>query len=405
MLSVWRPTVEADANLRHGLWLLLLGLSVGIAGMILPEKVVDGKGTLHSPKWFWSILMLVGLGGVAVSLPELWRLFEKYPPTTAHSDIIPQIEVMASRFMQGEFPYAVILDFGYPIHSPYMPFHWGPFMLSVKAAFEPRYIVLGIWTIAVLVYVWSVWKRVEPWIWQLGLSLLPGIFLYWLVHYHFVVFSHTVELMIAGYYLILGVCLLSRNPWVIGTGLLLCLLSRYAVVLWVPMFLLAYLWQMGWRKILYLGGMLLGGMLMLYVIPFLSQDWNLPLAGLEHHAGVTLTNWTHEPWFGPNGKPGALYRGAGLAGYFYEWWPGETKTQIQAVERAQLLLSGLLLLGLGILYWYKRKSLKLERFALGSLKIYLTVFFSLLALPIDYYFILPAVVSWPMLVSLLPSQR
>ena len=46
------------------------------------------------------------------------------------SDIIPVIQIMCKRVVNGLTPYCVFHDFGYPMQTGYLPMHWLPFTIA-----------------------------------------------------------------------------------------------------------------------------------------------------------------------------------------------------------------------------------------------------------------------------------
>ncbi|MEM6800675.1 MAG: hypothetical protein AAF696_04680 [Bacteroidota bacterium] len=394
LISWWRPGKEADANLIQSSLLFLSGMGVGIwavrRSFLASRNTIKGRQKFIPLSMLWFIFPVLSL---IILLPLLFPLFEKYAVSPQHSDIIPQIEVMARRFLNGEFPYAPIHDFGYELRSPYMPFHWGPFIVPESLGFDERWWVLSLWLVVYGIFTYFCIRRVKSIFPRFILIVLPGLFVYSLLRTNFVIFTHTVEVLILAYYVLLLIALFSENIWFIGTALICCLLSRYSLLFWAPLPFFILLVQKDYRKLGKLLALVVGGILLLYVIPFLSKDWTMPIQGLEHHAIVSLKNWTFEPWFGPNGKPGALYRGTGLAAFFFEYWPGDAKTQMSVVQNIQLFASALLLALFSLIYYRNHQRIQNTFYLMGSLKVMLVFFYSFLALPIDYYFIVPVFIS------------
>lgn len=395
LVSWWKPKADADINMVQASLIFILGIGIGVYALRKSFKKAEITPLVSKEHniLLSMLFYLLPIISIVILLPILNPLFEKYAIIPQNSDIIPQIEVMARRFLAGEFPYAPIHDFGYELRSPYMPLHWGPFVIPESFDFDDRWWVLGIWFAAYMVFAHTAIRNGKSLFHTSILCILPGLFVYLLLRNNFIVFSHTVELLILSYYFFLLSALNKGNVWLIGLGLLGCLLSRYSLLFWTPLLFLPFLLKKDYKILGKLLAISLGGILILYVIPFLSKDWSLPFQGLEHHGIVTLKNWTFEPWFGPNGKPGALYRGTGLAAFFFEFWPGEAATQMAAVQRIQFVGSGLLLALFSFIYYIKQETITLRLFWLASLKIMLCFFYSFLALPIDYYFIVPIFVS------------
>ena len=95
----------------------------------------------------------------------------------------------------------------------------------------------------------------------------------WLSHvwYHQQETAYSLESMIAGFYMLLLFSLFSKRPAVRILALMLCLLSRYSVVLWIPLYILVmYRNQVRWPACMTVYGVVI--LLVLYVIPFLIHD-------------------------------------------------------------------------------------------------------------------------------------
>ena len=228
---------------------------------------------------------------------------------------------------------------------------------------------------------------------------MPGLVLETYFDYDSLIFSHSVELIIAGYYLLLSTSLLKDKPYIQAGGIILCLLSRYFLIVWLPL----YFWTLfvkGEKKLaLKVGGIALTGVLILYVFPFLLRDTSIIRQGLDHHNFNTEKNWTFEPWQDADGKPGILFRGVGLGGYMYEFGPGSTSDQMKYMKWTQLIICFSALVGLGVFIWKYRIKADMHLFMLGSLKLMLVLFYSLLVLPVLYYFFVPLCISFPILLA------
>jgi hypothetical protein len=215
-----------------------------------------------------------------------------------------------------------------------------------------------------------------------GLSALPLWFTYSILDTIPDIFSLTVEPMIVGYYLLLvaGVLLPSRPLLVVA--LLLCLLSRYSLVFWVPLYVGLLYFNESRRWAWALTGLAAAGVLALYVVPILSHDWGLFLRVQKVYTETTLGEWHH---LNPAGKPVHLYNGIGLTNFFYRFAPGELLARLALAKLVHLAAVLAIVGGAALVYWRQRVPRTHYRlYAVIVLKLYLTTFYALLQVPYAY---------------------
>ena len=216
-----------------------------------------------------------------------------------------------------------------------------------------------------------------------------------------IIYGVTVEWLIAGYYLIFLASWRSRSAWIQALALLLCLLSRYALVFWLPILIL-YLWNLRGRMHVYKGIMItLGGLMLIYVLPFLARDPGSFSRGLAHHQRAAIDEWHGQPWQENLDQPYTLYKGVGLANRFYEMSDLPVEQRLQRLQRTQILLLIVwVIVSMGLFTWRVRKMIHPMYFLWGSLKIYLALFYHMLQLPYTYLFVVLVAINLPMLVRL-----
>jgi hypothetical protein len=107
---------------------------------------------------------------------------------------------------------------------------------------------------------------------------------------------------------------------------------------------------------------------------------------------------------GPDDTPDNLLQGLGFGVYFYEWFNLDIAGKLRMYKLAHLILSIGTVIGLGIYYLKCKANINYKLFLLGSLKIYLVVFYNFIQIPFHYLYLVPVFVSIPML-SVLLSQR
>lgn len=390
LISFWRN--NEVTGIEGGLVLLMVSLLISL----LPFWLAIRKGYEYRPlnppaqSWHWSqvaSLLILVMGFVSL-IPELIAIFAKTPISAKHSDIVPQIEVMVRRFFwEDTFVYQPITEFGHRIQSPYMPMQWGPFVISTGLGFDARWLAFGAYVASTLVFFRITQRTSLQSLERILLAALPVAFLAALIAYEKPIFAHTVELLICSYYLLLGMSILRGNIWMQGIALSLCLLSKFVIVLWAPVFVLSVFWDQSYKKGLLLGSIGIGAILICYVIPFLSQDWHIFEKGLAYHNTVCEKVWTNEKWNAPSGRPGLLEWGLGIGKYFFDYWPGEVARRLQGMQLMAIIASVSSSLLFAGAYWKCRKRINLRLYLLLSLKAYLAFFYSMYALPYPYYYL------------------
>ena len=412
LLSAWQRPNAQGGSAWNPLWLFLLSMFIGLYPIL---AVLYGRGEwekrislAHLPpprlkSGFSHPLLLLGLAAYLLVdySPRLIWILEKIPIAVRESDILPQIRIFVSRFLVGEFPYQPITEFGYHLFSPYMPLQWGPYIIPRLGHFDERWLSLAVFALAGAYFCWRVSRSSMHVVLKWMFAILPFWVLRQYLDHDLSIFAKTVELLIAGYYLFFATTLLAKSPYVQALGMSLCLLSRYFLVFWVPVYLLSLFVGESRRKALLIGGIALAAGLVLFVFPFYLKDPSLLSRGMAHHQGVMLGNWSHDLEAGE----GALFAGVGFAGYFAPVLQGEVAARLGAMSWIHLLGSLLTAGILGGIYWRIRRRISLPLYAVASLKIYLTVFYTLLPLPVLYYFFVPLCVSLPVLLALFDDRN
>ncbi|MDX2001483.1 MAG: hypothetical protein SFW35_03575 [Chitinophagales bacterium] len=325
-------------------------------------------------------------------------IFTDYAIDAKYSDIIPQIQTMVSRLLHGQLPYQIIHFQNYDLFPTYQPLQWLPFTLAEWGHFDYRWIALAIWLLAVGVFVWKAVKIGHPMVYLQ--TALPFLFFIFIKAKEPTLFAWTMEIMIAGYYLLLALSISSRSIYIIAGGIILCLLSRYSLVFWLPLYFLVLLFSWNRQRTLMAAGLVLIGVLLIYVLPFLSQDAGIFIKGYQYHTGAALGEWQH---YDGGTKPHHLFQGIGFACYFFDFAPGNLEQKLSLLKMVHLALSGSVVILLGLLYFFKlRTYLEPRRFLLASLNIYLVVFYSFIQIPYQYLMIVPLFASLPLLLP--PAQ-
>ncbi|GAC1375813.1 MAG: hypothetical protein NVSMB30_20460 [Hymenobacter sp.] len=211
---------------------------------------------------------------------------------------------------------------------------------------------------------------------------LPSYVLYRLITRDPFLYAHPVEPTIIAYYCVLAAGVLSRSALLQALGLVLCLLSRYSVVFWVPFYLWVLWREAGRRHALLVAGLVLAGIVGLYVVPFLSKDWTIFTHALSEYRIATLGEWSRTD--GPASQPPNLFAGVGLAAWFYTYGPGDLAARIGLLQWADVLASGGAVLLAAGLYYRLRHRYDYRLVALIALKFYLATFYAFIQIPYPY---------------------
>ncbi|MDX1906751.1 MAG: hypothetical protein SF053_06925 [Bacteroidia bacterium] len=318
-------------------------------------------GLFAAGTWWW-----IQAGG---------RIIAAHPLDFHQADMMPIIRAMCQRFIQGVTIYEPIPEVWGGIMPIYLPAMWVPFVPFELAGLDIRWgtvagVVLGM--LAVVRIVPSI-KGSHTW-WLLlvfipAFNLSESIFAE--IVARFIRFSE--EGVVVGWYMFLGYALTRKNPLLQAVAITGCLLSRYSLLFWVPVYVI-YMFLFQSRKQSYwLAGGITVLMLVCFLIPwgFENLDFFLSIPG--EYPDFARRNRMIDPAY--------AHINLGLSKFFAD-------SQIDLLFDLQLygsLLTPVLLLGL--FAWARKKNwFDPDFFALGSLKATLVVFYNLIVVPVEYLF-------------------
>lgn len=388
---------------ENGIVLTLMAVLMGLFAVLAAFEKTSPAPRAAVSKWANRVMMMVAAIGMGLSIFHFNREITVIPIDVHLSDILPTIQVMDQRFLSGQYPYAIIQSFGYDLSPTYLPMMWMPFLPAAMFHFDERWVAFAIWAIATI----AVIRKAHAW----GLRPEAKWLITALPFFHFILieegtdatFGNTIEIMIAGFYMLFGLQLdkirsyLSGSPVksgaILGFFVMLCLLSRYAFLLWLPL-CFAIVWVENRKLALYTAAWVFAWVMVLFVLPFLTQDPMIYFNGLKHYSSAALAGWMQE------GNGGPLYDGLGLAGIFRDQWGGEMAGRLAALQRWQFVASILAVGFCGFLWWKKRAQLQhLPLFLLGSLKFYFGFFYGFIQMPYTYLMLTPCFFSIVVLLS------
>jgi hypothetical protein len=365
----------------------LFALIVGALFLSLSQYKFCKKETTPMRWWYSPGGLLVIIITAGALLPRFIDLFAANPINVHYSDIIPQVQLLLSKFLAGKNPYEPTRAFGYLLHPTYLPAQWLPFIFSEELHIDYRFTPLLLFLVAALLFVFQARKNISSPLLAVVI-ILPFIFM---LNNAPVLFIHHVELLMASYYLLLLLAIGRRSYVGIGIALALCLLSRYSLVLWLPV-LFYVLAKKNLPRMLLMAG--IGALLIIcfYIIPFLSDEPGAYLNGLQYYFGASIGEWTYN--LNKFDQPTNLFNGQGFAVFVYENF---SSLSVEDKIRLMQKLGAGISLGVSVLFvWvYHRFGNRFEpgRFLVATLKIYLAVFYFFIQIPYTYLMLLPFFVS------------
>jgi hypothetical protein len=277
---------------------------------------------------------------------------------------------------------------------------WMPFAPAELLHFDYRWIAFGGFVVAVLAGTVLLLRRGLPLLSTLTLSVVPLLLMQAVLQTASTTITSTVELLIVGFYLLLAYSMWRGPWWAQAIALTLCLLSRFSLVFWVPMWF-GLVWQNRGRvEALRVAGLTAALVLAIYIVPFLSHDW-----GAFARAQITYTEAAIGEWetVAPE-LPEHLYKGVGLAVLFLRFAPGTLAEQVQLVRLVHAGVCIAVVLA-SAFYWFKyRPRIDYRIYSLLTLKLYLVTFYAFVQVPYVYLTLVGVSLAWPILL-LLPATR
>jgi len=312
-------------------------------------------------------------------------VIKQNPINIVQSDIIPFIdEIFVKRFLNHENVYAQYTGFNYGTFTPsYLPFHWGPFMISKLLNIDYQWTALLVFLIFCILYVWVLMKNIQNTKWLLVNCTLPFVLLFTIYLKSGRSAVQCVEVMVMGYYLFLSIAIFSKSYLTKGFGLLMPLLSRYAFVFWLPLYFYD-LFRTKIRSFVWILLCFVALLLIFFVVPFVAPVPEMVKLFNANYTASILGEWDGQNWQAPTDRPYQLYQGIGFASWFYQFASGSLLERMELNKYALYLVS-LLVLGY-LVYKYKfiRTYIGPNMFSLLSLKLMLTIFYAMIMVPYDY---------------------
>jgi hypothetical protein len=338
----------------------------------------NGSGSWFTRIHQYKLIVLALLALCMYTLCRFW--FDEIPLDINYADMLPIIKVMDQRFLAGHWNhiYDTIPSIWNGVQPIYLPSMWQPFTLAVLLDIDMRWI-----TVAGLLFSFGIFLFIYRPKVRSYTSFLTGVLAFLLFWWIFAddtpgVISVSEEGVVIAYYVLLVLALLSGNVWLTGIAVSLCMLSRYALVGWIPAYLLyLFLHRKGKQAVLF---SLVG--LACFLLLFLGPvGWNtfIRLAKLPgdyiRFAGIV---WQDSP---------DVFSGSlGFAGFF-------GSSRIALLHGFLVALSFIVPSLFVLISYWRGRTREFANVPLAALKMSLVVFYSFIDVPYLYLFYTSSFVS------------
>lgn len=341
-------------------------------------------------------IAICGIAAVVFCFPAFSHIFHTVPDPGGGSDVIPQLETQYHRFVHGEMPYRQLILHQSKPFPVYMPLHWLPVGITDYAGMDTRWSGLLLLVPGAGLCIYTIVQK--------KLRLIPAITCIALVPVVLLAALYggdldlplSLETIVAAYYLIVCAGLLQKNLLLTTVGIALCLLSRYTLIFWLPVFFYLLFTHTGAIRTTIVMLALITAFCVIYVFPFLLKDSSIFIEGLRYHNGAAEFEWKYGQLTFDKGIYFAPHIDAIISGSYPH------KVFIARICQATAMLS--LCVG-GILHYRRVKSrVNYYDYALGMLYMFLAAFYMIGPLTYGYYMLTPLLISAVMCMKIVTAH-
>ncbi|GAL86588.1 hypothetical protein Hsw_0107 [Sporocytophaga myxococcoides] len=222
---------------------------------------------------------------------------------------------------------------------------------------------------------------------------IPFGILYLYAIYHPIAIGESIELMDASFYLLLVFAIFSKSNIFRGVALSICLLSRFSLIFWTPLYLWIIFLTEDKKNVFKIVGVMASMGMIFYILPFLAKDPTILTNSFEYYKIGILGEWKGQGWQQPGEKPFSIFQGLGFASFFYDFVGGDLSQKISKLQYAQLIFCISSLALAGYLFIKNRSHINVQFFSVLALKFNLIFFYAFVQVPYPYLFFIPVYIS------------
>ncbi len=369
-------TYFLDINQFHktnSLLFLCCGTGIGLLILFVKPNPVDRSILLNKT-------LLLKLACFLPLLPYSYHvargILDATPLQIEHADMLPVMKVMVNRFLNGQWSqvYDPIPEIWQGMQPIYLPAMWMPHVAANIFDFDMRWVtVSGVWLCIVLCMWPGKWRH------AIAFSLCALALIAVLDWLHNEKTNNVIRLTEEGvvyfYYSLLAVAIICRNEWLTGLAAALCLMSRYALIGWIP-FAGIYLLLIKEYRFFMKAAATGFAVSLVLLIPFGVKPLLLHLRQPEKYVAFTEKVWRENPDF--------FYHSLGVAKFF-----GQDAVRLQHT----ILMIGSFALPLCLLFFTWKRKLPFQMVLLSGLQLSVTFFYSFIDVSYIYLYYTPLLMS------------
>lgn len=304
-----------------------------------------------------------------------WQFMDDAPLNYHDADMLPIIKIMSHRFVEGHWAkvYDTIPNIWQGVKPIYLPAMWLPFSFAEWLNIDIRWItILALFlSFSIAILLWDPFTSK-----RLSLTYKIAVFMlfWWLFTNDSAgLVPYTEEGVVIINYVWLTIALLSENYLLIGAAACLCLLSRYALVGWLPAMLILLYVQRKRKQWLHLKISGIACFALLVLLPFgwtiIKNFITLPGAYIDFAARV----WKDGPQ--------VFAISLGFAKFF-----GPTHITLQHYLLITLSFAMPMIFVLVCAWINYKKGIVLHNIPLAALKLTLVIFYTFIDVPYLYLY-------------------
>ncbi len=343
----------------------------------------------------WIIPACFLLLGVYV-IKEVKLMIDTWPIDLHYADMLPQIQIMTQRFIDGQKIYAPIQEIWNGKPPPYLPLMWLPFTVAKWAHIDIRWTTIVFFLLGLFCLYKFFPKKFNG---KPLLLLASFVSLFFLINFLLIkdriTFGHTEEGLVIAYYLFLAYALFKKQPVLIGIAIACCLMSRFSLFFWVPMYVLYMFFYESRRNAYIITGVVALIIFFVFLLPFgfWQPEYFLNIPA-DYQVGVDNA-WRS------NNNNGKYYQDfLGYARYF-------DISQINLLHYLQIGVAAVLPFLMLILFSITKKRIRFNTdfFGICTLKIVLVFFYNMVEVPYYYLFFVSTFFSYAILFMYMRQQN
>lgn len=327
-------------------------------------------------RYRWLLTAMVGV----MMIQQFARWKADIPLDFHDSDMLPIIQKMCTRFLAGErqHVYDIIPEIWGGIQPIYLPAMWMPFAIPIWLHLDMRWMTVLMFFFVFCFFIWKIDPVKKHASTAMGATFL---LLWWLFADEKAgLVPYTEEGVVIFFYVLLVMALHRQNAWLTGLAISMCVLSRYALIGWIPAYFLFLVYRKQYKDI---GKIIAVGATCFLLLVLLPFGWGMIQAILALPA--KYIDFTRRVW---HDAPHVFTQSLGWAKFF----------GAQRIEKMHYLLMFLSLLvpttGMIIgLELHKRYSIPMQNLPLVLLKTTMVIFYSFIDVPYLYLFYTSSYVS------------